>query len=1350
VKAYDIIYITKIITTMRKFSTLLFALLFIGTLANAQSYWSDSAEPTRSAEERWIKPAAYRTVQLNLDQMASALSAAPLKADVGSIKSSNAVIWIPMPDGTMQSFSFAETPVMAAPLAKKFPMIKTYTGQGIDDPTLIVKLDLTPKGFHAMVLGPGYTAYVDPYSNVDTEYYISYWKSDFYSNTEKVFDELPPVVQDMEMDIQKYDNDVDTKYKKPKHDKEVHSFGQVKASSGTNLRTYRLALAATGEYTAFHGGTVVSALAAMVVSMNRVNGIYERDVAITMEMVGNNNLLVYTNSGTDPYTNGNGGTMLGQNISNCNAVIGSANYDIGHVFSTGGGGVAYLGVPCTGNKAGGVTGSGSPVGDPFDVDYVAHEMGHQFGGNHTQNNSCNRSSGAAFEPGSASTIMGYAGICAPNLQSNSDDHFHNHSYNEIVSYSTLGNGNNCPVITPTGNNVPTVDAGIGGMTIPHSTPFELTAVGFDADGDAITYNWEEYDLGPATAAGDNTLSNPSGTQPTFRSWPSTTDPTRVFPRIQDLVNNTTVIGEYTPDYTRAFNFRCTIRDNQADAGGTNDDQITFTMTGTSGPFLVTAPNTGVTYPGNTIQTVTWDVANTNAAPVNCANVDIFLSTDGGYTYPTTLVTNVPNDGSQDVLIPAGQTTTARIKVKASNSIFFDISNQNFTIGPATGTNDLDPGITAVNAPSGSYCTTTIDPEVVVTNFGLLTLTSFDLTYDVDGGSSMVYNWVGSMASGGTATITLPSMVVGSGSHTFNVVVSNPNGGTDDNPTNDTAASSFSAAGGDTDVDLSITTDCWGEETSWDLQDEFGTILYSSPTNTYGDIVTIVTPMTLGCGCYTFNIYDSYGDGMYGSQWGGCSVNGDYNITDSYGNILVVMTAPNADFGTGTSHFFCVPSEIPGCLDTAACNYSSGATIDDGSCTYPGCNDSVACNYNSTAGCADGSCTYPDACGVCGGSGTVAGCTDNSACNYNAAADCNDGSCQYLDACGVCGGSGTVAGCTDNGACNFNASANCNDGSCLYLDACGVCGGSGTIAGCTNNSACNYNAAANCDDGSCQFLDACGVCGGSGTVAGCTDNGACNFNASANCNDGSCLYLDACGVCGGSGTVAGCTNNSACNYNAAANCDDGSCQFLDACGVCGGSGTLAGCTDSAACNFNASADCDNGSCLYPDACGVCGGSGTLAGCTDNTACNYNSAADCDNGSCLFVDACGVCGGSGIVPGCTDSGACNYNSLADCDDGSCLYPDACGVCGGSGTFAGCMDTTACNYNALADCDNGSCDYSSCTCLGDFNSSGQIDVSDLLIMLSQYGCTSNCSVDMDGDDDVDTADLLIFLSVYGNLCP
>ena len=483
------------------------------------SYWSevnlrsDDGNPT-------IQPAKYRTVGLDIDAIRQVLDSAPHENDV-SARNSSAVIELPMPDGTMETFSFVNSPVMAPGLAEKYPEIQVYLGQGVENPTYIVRFDLTPQGFHAMILNSGSTVYIDPYTIGDLTKYISYTKASFYETTDKVHggclvenDNLSSVIDKLAPTQAKQ-----VKPAKPSNPNEILQMGMqlgmqkiMGVSNGSTLRTYRLALACTGEYAQYHGGTIAGALAAMNTSMARVNGVFERDVCIRMIIVDNNESVIFLNSGSDPYSNGNGGTMLSQNQSTCDSNIGYNNYDIGHVFSTGGGGVAYLQSPCGGNKAGGVTGQTSPVNDPFDIDYVAHEMGHQWGGNHTQNNSCNRSSGAAYEPGSASTIMGYAGICAPNLQSNSDDHFHNHSINEMISFTVNGNGNSCDVPTSTNNNIPTVTTFNSGSTIPANTPFELIASGLDSDGDAITYNWEQYDLGPQTSSNDGNLTNPSGNQ----------------------------------------------------------------------------------------------------------------------------------------------------------------------------------------------------------------------------------------------------------------------------------------------------------------------------------------------------------------------------------------------------------------------------------------------------------------------------------------------------------------------------------------------------------------------------------------------------------------------------------------------------------------------------------------------------------------------------------------------------------------------------------------------------------------------------------------------------------------------
>ncbi len=652
------------------------ALLFIAALALVPSFasaqmasgdgvWTlfDRFTPAQAAGTPWIRTAVSKAAVLNPQRLEVILARAPMEFTAGA---ANPVrVTLPMPDGTFAMFAVVESPVMAPELAAKFPELKTYAGQGIDDPLASVRFDWTPQGFHAQVLAPSGAVYIDPYTRGDVTLYSVYYKRDYVKKNDGWrchFGEAgaviaPPVP--------------------------TNTLGGPDV--GETLRTYRLANAATGEYTAFHGGTVAAGLAAIVTAVNRVTGVYQVDFSIRFQLVANNNLIVYTSAGGDPYTNNNGGAMLSQNQSTCDSVIGSANYDIGHVFSTGGGGIAGLGVVCrAGLKAQGVTGLPSPIGDPFYIDYVAHEMGHQCGGNHTFNGTGGSCSGgrvgsAAYEPGSGSTIMAYAGICsADNLQNFSDPYFHHHSVAEIRSYMSSGLGNGCAAQTATGNLDPTVNAGPD-RTIPRGTPFQLTAVGSDPNGHPLVYLWEQRNLGPAQASSGGQFPD-NGSSPIFRSWNPTSSPTRVFPRLPNLLANNTVIGESLPNTNRTLTFRCRVRDNQAAAGGSGFDDINVVVTTAAGPFQVTSPNTAVVWSG--VRTVTWNVASTNLAPVSTANVNILLSTDGGNTFPTTLVSNTPNDGSQDITLPNINTTAARIRVEAVNNIYFDVSNTNFTIQPA--------------------------------------------------------------------------------------------------------------------------------------------------------------------------------------------------------------------------------------------------------------------------------------------------------------------------------------------------------------------------------------------------------------------------------------------------------------------------------------------------------------------------------------------------------------------------------------------------------------------------------------------------------------------------------------------
>jgi hypothetical protein len=655
-------------------------ILFATTaFANTDSVWQEINDSNLKQRpmERQITPDVYKTFSLNRAALDDVLTKAPMEF-TDAARFSPVILTLPMPDGSMARFVIENSPVMEPGLAAKFPEIQTYRGQGIDDKTATVRFDVTQFGFHAMILSRHGTTYIDPYAKGDTSNYISYHKDGLGVNNKGHV-----------CLVGRSDNPIISKVT----ENEFRIYGDqpeaADVSNGATLRTYRLALAATGEYTAVFGGTVVGAMAAMTTSMNRVNGLYERDVAVRMVMIANNNLIVYTNGATDPYTNDDGFTMLGQNQTNIDTVIGNANYDIGHVFSTGGGGVASLNSPCSvGNKARGVTGLPNPVGDGFDIDFVAHEMGHQFGGNHTFNTSCggNRSGGAAYETGSGITIMGYAGVCgAQDLALHSIDTFHVRSLEEIVGFLSTGGG--CAVATATGNTPPTPSiTGGTSYNIPKQTPFTLAATATDPNGDTVTFDWQEYDLGPATSAIPNTDSD-NIAKPILRPYLPTTG-ARTFPQLSYILANGNVppstysggllTGELLPAMTRAMVFQVIARDNRASGGGISTATATVNVDGVSGPFAITSPNTAVTWAAGS-QTVTWNVLGTAGAPVNATNVKISMSTDGGTTFPTVLSASTPNDGSQVVTIPAGNTTTARIKVEAVGNIFFDISNTNFTV-----------------------------------------------------------------------------------------------------------------------------------------------------------------------------------------------------------------------------------------------------------------------------------------------------------------------------------------------------------------------------------------------------------------------------------------------------------------------------------------------------------------------------------------------------------------------------------------------------------------------------------------------------------------------------------------------
>lgn len=641
----------KFIVVVRIALIAYFTIISFYSLQAQDSKWKRVHTVPKTQKEVKITPDVFHLYDLDIASFRSDLKTIPHEDLAQTVRSKDRTILLPSPSGESKEFVIAAYDLMEPELAKKWDYLSNWKGYMLEDPTVKIRLDWTARGFHAMVFDHGNLWYIDPYHWEADSLYQVYTKKDY----PRPIDEF---VCHVKHDSGRKDNII-----------QLHPSQRSVQNGDCQLRQYRVAIAVTGEYTTYHGGTLAGAASAINTTLSRVNGVYESELGIQLILVSNNNSIIYLDGNTDPYTNENGGTMLYENQTNLDNVIGTNNYDIGHVFSTGGGGIAQLYSPCNaGSKARGVTGRAEPVGDPFDIDYVAHEMGHQFGANHTQNNSCNSVANTRMEPGSASTIMGYAGICAPNVQNNSDAYYHAVNLQEIANYMELGDGNTCATIIASGSN-PSVDAGVD-RTIPKSTPFVLTASG---TGD--TYTWEQFDNEVGAMPPQST--NAQG--PMFRSFEPSTSPSRYFPAKSAVLTGTSPEWEVLPSVSRTMEFRATARNNNGSFGCNNFDDVTITVDGNSGPFTVQVPNTAVTWAAGSSQQIKWDVAKTNVAPINTSEVEILLSTDGGSTFPYSLAT-APNVGAATVTVPQNTSTSAaRIMVKPTDNVYYDISDTDFII-----------------------------------------------------------------------------------------------------------------------------------------------------------------------------------------------------------------------------------------------------------------------------------------------------------------------------------------------------------------------------------------------------------------------------------------------------------------------------------------------------------------------------------------------------------------------------------------------------------------------------------------------------------------------------------------------
>ncbi|MBK6826005.1 MAG: T9SS type A sorting domain-containing protein [Chitinophagaceae bacterium] len=732
---------------MRKI--VLFLMMSVATLsATAQNYWASRENAggitTDKAVARQSFPKDFKLFDLDIRSMKQRLFAA-----VNANSSDQTIINLPNADGGMELFSIVEASNFEPALQSQFPDIRAFSGRGVTDPGATLKLSYSPGGIQTMVFRSGGKAneFIEAYSADHTVYAV------FRSQRSK--GNMGWACSTPEQNLVDGLNN------------QVNNINPI-ARSGGNLKTMRLAQSCNAEYSNYFGATsaaqVSLVLAAFNATLTRCNGVYEKDLALHLNLIANTTSVIYYTPSSDPYS-ANLSQWNSQLQSTLTSVIGEANYDIGHMFgaSGGGGNAGCIGCVCVdGSKGSGITSpaDGIPQGDNFDIDYVVHEVGHQLGANHTFSMS-NEGTGVNKEPGSGITIMGYAGITSQDLASHSIDIFHQASIAQIQANL---NTKTCPVTLVAVNATPVVNAGAD-YTIPISTPFALTGSATDADAaDVLTYTWEQNDNAGSTQTGASSVASATkATGPNWITFKGNTNPTRLMPKLATILAGANISGplsggdagantEALSSVSRTLNFRLTVRDNAVysstapvSVGQTQFDDMVVTVTNTSGPFAVTAPNTAVSWAGNSNQTVTWSVSNTTAAPVSCANVKISLSTDGGNNF-TTLIASTPNDGSEVIAVPNTASTTARIKVEAVGNIFFDISNTNFiiTAGSSCGT----PGFL-----SSTAITTTSATVLWATVAGAT-------SYDVDYKLSTSGTWTNGLTGTTSTSVNLTGLASG--------------------------------------------------------------------------------------------------------------------------------------------------------------------------------------------------------------------------------------------------------------------------------------------------------------------------------------------------------------------------------------------------------------------------------------------------------------------------------------------------------------------------------------------------------------------------------------------------------------
>ncbi|HMV87753.1 MAG TPA: M12 family metallo-peptidase [Blastocatellia bacterium] len=668
--------------------------------------WKATGERVRERQVGGKLPAQALVWQLDVAALRRALEQAPMEGR-GAGEESAAVVSLPLPEGRLQRFRVVDSPVLSPELAARHPQIKSYRGQGVDDPTLAMRCSVTPGGVSAWVTNGAQTVLIQPlawFRQASAERqasaaesvgagaeYVSYYGQDYAPSAEAasclVQGDLPPALKQRQA---------------------AYRARAAKAvAEPVTLRTYRIAMATTAAYRAgVPGGDVAGSINTW---LNAVNLILGKELAIKLMLAGQPIVSTLSDSVTDAA------------LDNIRAMfkmsgVDPGTYDVAHLLGSGSGGNAYVGGLCETladsngpYKAGGVTlvNAGSP-GNVADRRMLLHELGHQLGATHTYNANktasgadCNsgRVGDTAYELGNGATIMSLGGNCAgQDVVTTRYDHFHAGSLEQITAFLDSYGGTCGTAAAPVPANSKPMVTATSDYVIPKLTPFTLSGTITDPDGQSLTYTWEQMDAGGSAFAnppyGDQAGDPAETSRPLFLPQAQPSPVPAATPR---TVTQTFTAGgsspmDNLPAIGRNLNFRLTARDNQGTGGGVGSASVRVGVAENAGPFFITSPNTAVNWTAGTQQTVTWEVNNTNNPPVNCTSVNIYFSSDGGSNF--SLLATVPNTGTATVTAPSFPTNTARIKIEGvvagTSHRFFDISDRNFSVNTGSCSFTLSP------------------------------------------------------------------------------------------------------------------------------------------------------------------------------------------------------------------------------------------------------------------------------------------------------------------------------------------------------------------------------------------------------------------------------------------------------------------------------------------------------------------------------------------------------------------------------------------------------------------------------------------------------------------------------------